>query len=89
MTGMTSIIHNLLDLFNQIRKRLRSGRIPDMTHRAREIFMQLVREFDHREANAKTLTDGLAWRSNIFVIMKLGKVAKQIAKNEKKLLTTA
>ena len=59
-----------------------------MTHRAREIFMQLVHEFDQREGSAKLMTDGIPWRKNPLVILKLRKTAKLIAKNEKKLLTT-
>ena len=59
-----------------------------MTHRAREIFQEFAEEFDRKEAAAKTLTDGIPWRKNPLVILKLRKTAKLIAKNEKKLLTT-
>ena len=53
-----------------------------MTHRAQEIFQEFAEEFDRKEAAAKTLTDGIPWRKNPFMILKLRKTAKLIAKNE-------
>jgi len=53
-----------------------------MTHRAQEIFQEFAEEFDRKEAAAKTLTDGIPWRKNPFVILKLRKTAKLMAKNE-------